>query len=496
MKPTVFPEVLLDGFGYRIQSGTDAHTDKLTKIITVPYGEDPSDQFVRLHELAHVKWTPAVAPNTICKKYRVSPDALQVAEDCRIHIGLICLGAADATTTCLGHKTPFAAYHIHRLRQYLSNPTAPFHERLRHAIHALVSFAPFPIDYKILLEIMKIAFGDKIKGLSTFLGEFRDAIAHKFFEDLAASYSPSGLVIKPEPECKFEHFHTFHTRASSRLLVKSEPVPIPRFEKSIEVAAWLDALMPADGHASLSLPSSFKKDLDTAARPPRSLTLDATGFHFGNRADGWGVVYYETPPMTPQAHIVRLLNTKVPSDMGTRLRSLDRIMSDSKVFERRKKLQGGTVLVDCSGSMSWSEDDLLTLLHAAPAATVALYAGTTSDTTTSLGTALPRNSGVIRIVVHHGHIAADEHCKFGFGANVIDGPALRWLESQAQPRIWISDGQVTGCNENQYASLTVEVSMICERSRIARLDNLEEALLTFRDLRLRRRIRGHAATPD
>ena len=499
MKPTVFPEVLREGKGYRVTSGPGAHTDKLTRTITVPYGTDPSEEFTRLHELAHVKWTPTTDPESVAKRFGVTVDSLQAAEDCRIHLGLISRGAITRSeSTLIGHKTPYVAYMLHRLVSYWSNPTAPFHDRLRSAVQVLVSMAPLERDYEILQGVIREIFKEQAHELTPFFASLPDALAAKFFSCAHAKYTAKGTRIQTFRGSRFDSFDEYQGQVRSHL--RSNPrgdygddddyfdrIEIPPFEKSVEVAAWIDQMLPPDGKP-MSLPACFREDL--TKRPPVTTLPQAHHPSFGDRDDGWGVMYYEVAPMNPLAHIVKMLNTKVPSDMGTRMRSLDRIISDSKVFERRKKLQGGTVLVDCSGSMGWEIEDLMTLLRAAPAATVALYAGTTCGNHTVLGTELPANSGVVRVVVHRGHIAGEQYCHFPFGGNVIDSPALQWLGTQAEPRIWVSDGNVTGCNESQPANFGLEVTMICRRSRITRLENLEDTLAAFKDLKLRRKIHG------
>ena len=65
------------------------------------------------------------------------------------------------------------------------------------------------------------------------------------------------------------------------------------------------------------------------------------------------------------------------------------------------------------------------------------------------------------------------------GGNIVDGPALEWLATQAEPRIWISDGAVTGINDVDYAALSAEAMRVQMSGRILRLDNLAEAARHF-----------------
>jgi hypothetical protein len=67
--------------------------------------------------------------------------------------------------------------------------------------------------------------------------------------------------------------------------------------------------------------------------------------------------------------------------------------------------------------------------------------------------------------------------------NIIDGPALSWLATQDQPRVWISDGHVTGAHEVQHPALVAEALRIQLAGHITRLDDLPSAITFFGALR-------------
>jgi len=50
---------------------------------------------------------------------------------------------------------------------------------------------------------------------------------------------------------------------------------------------------------------------------------------------------------------------------------------------------------------------------------------------------------------------------------------------EAEPRIWISDGVVTGVNDVDYAALSAEAMRVLMTGKILRLDNLAEAARHF-----------------
>lgn len=139
--------------------------------------------------------------------------------------------------------------------------------------------------------------------------------------------------------------------------------------------------------------------------------------------------------------------------------------SDYRCFSLRRKKYGGTILVDMSGSMQIDQSELEKILHIAPHATIAGYSSTAGDTTMQTG----------RIVI----IAEDQkkgkaaaaRTLLG-GGNVIDGPALQWLAQQEKPRIWVSDGVVTGAGEAQTSALINDAVLLQAAGTIMRIPTL------------------------
>lgn len=149
-----------------------------------------------------------------------------------------------------------------------------------------------------------------------------------------------------------------------------------------------------------------------------------------------------------------------------------RLLIDGSAFRSKRKVLGGSLLVDCSGSMSLHQSEIDELLKAAPHAVIGLYEGAT-------------NMGVLRVVSRRGKRAAKELCRhpLGTGNNVIDGVALRWLATQPAPRVWVSDGQVTGRAEGTTRSLLDDAAKVMKRGHIKRIPHVAEALEYFKYLR-------------
>ena len=136
-----------------------------------------------------------------------------------------------------------------------------------------------------------------------------------------------------------------------------------------------------------------------------------------------------------------------------------------RIFRQWVRKRGATVLIDVSGSMDLSPDAIESILGASPtAAVVAMYSGVGEE-------------GEFCIVGLGNRHADARHLEpFGRG-NIVDVPALRWLAGQPAPRIWISDGAVTGRHDAPSERIRAECQRICRNNGIVvQAETAEEAL--------------------
>ena len=119
--------------------------------------------------------------------------------------------------------------------------------------------------------------------------------------------------------------------------------------------------------------------------------------------------------------------------------------TDKKVFTNKTTVAGGSMMIDCSGSMALYEEDIREIIDYLPAANIAGYVGYHDK--------IDGYDGMIRVIAKDGRIdtSAFEELE-NYGANSVDLDGLKWLAEQPEPRIWISDQQVIGVNE--YGSAT------------------------------------------
>jgi hypothetical protein len=79
-------------------------------------------------------------------------------------------------------------------------------------------------------------------------------------------------------------------------------------------------------------------------------------------------------------------------------------------------------------------------------------------------------------VADGGRRASKEHLERFSRGNVVDLPALEWLARQPQPRVWLSDGAVTGVGDRISQALRERCYAVCRRARIRRVGKPDEVL--------------------
>jgi len=181
--------------------------------------------------------------------------------------------------------------------------------------------------------------------------------------------------------------------------------------------------------------------------------------------DDWGKLTVEEAPLTERLKANPERKVRA-TDMGAIPRYMHRITIDQRVFGRRRKrvIFQGTVLIDHSGSMSLSTDEVEEILTRWPAVTIATYSG--------MG-----GSGKLRVIARNGKRAENRWLgRPSGGENVVDGPALDWLAKQKGPRVWISDGHVTGVHEKITPGLRLDAARKVSRGRITRIEDVQSLL--------------------
>lgn len=189
----------------------------------------------------------------------------------------------------------------------------------------------------------------------------------------------------------------------------------------------------------------------------------------------------------------RIGRRKRASVVGRNPRHIERLLTDPqrRIFERRDRGNGGVVLIDQSGSMRLTQDDLWNIIEAAPGCVVVGYSH-------APGTDATPN---IWVIAERGHVT--EQVPSGNLGNGVDGPALHFAlrkRRNGEPFIWVCDGWVTDELDQFNDRLTDECATIVATNGIHQVPNVAHAIAALgragRGETLRPTAIGPVATSD
>lgn len=192
----------------------------------------------------------------------------------------------------------------------------------------------------------------------------------------------------------------------------------------------------------------------------------------------------------PEVRVARLpLTRPAPGGLGRKRRAADRgraprrihrMLTDPqrRVFDQNRRGNGGVVLVDGSGSMRLTEDDVRKILEAAPGATVAVYACSSGRE--------PEN---LWVLAHRGKMT--EKIPDRPAGNGVDFPAIQWALQQRQhssaPVVWITDGGVHYAGRSGYSHrAALDCTQAAVTNKVIVRPDVETALHALRELAARR----------
>lgn len=195
----------------------------------------------------------------------------------------------------------------------------------------------------------------------------------------------------------------------------------------------------------------------------------------------WFPLRVEHLPM-PEVLSGSLGKKRVASNSGKHPRRLHRYLTDpqKRVFDKTVRGQGGIVVIDTSGSMRLSRDDVMSIVMASPGCTVLSYSvpswGIDDD-----GQAIEPNAYVL---ASRGRMV-DEMPEFG-SANAVDLPVLKWAvnerRSSRTPIVWVCDGYVTGYGDVAHEALTLQAVEYCLAHGIAIVPDANSAVKYLTEL--------------
>lgn len=384
------------------------------RVLEVPLGPSAQARVVRAHELMHARVSPHVE-HLMRALDEVSPRALECAEELRVNALLARL----------------------------------------HFDVTLLKDGTEKIGGRRVAEA-----GEWSEAVCFFMAVLGTGAEREYLAGIRqgrASWLPALRAIRKRALALLDEQNT-STLASTRL--DDEGLPTGYATSTLVIARMLTQSLEARVPTSPEELRAFRRSLEEGGR------RTATG-HFAPLVFDTSLAY-RTP--SPVGNVRRTRG----ATSGTSMRYPGRLLTDDhrRAFAGRRRVHGGVVVIDQSGSMDLEPDELDALVRSTPNALVVGYSHRPGDRGATPNAWLLCDRGSI--------VTA---CPSGNVGNGVDGTVLRWALAQRQanePVVWITDGQVTDSNDHPDGALTLECANLVRRHGIRLVRDLAGASKALR----------------
>jgi hypothetical protein len=492
-----------------MKKGESPRIDLKGREMIIPFGDTELEQNARQHEMGHAAWTGEKLMEEVVKEFGVSQVLVQGIEDARINTNLGNLGLPQDAQVF--DEDGLEGIHMMRPEDQLALLFATIatgdEEGVREAIEGCGND-------------MVVQFADHVMreaGLRYGEGEFNTDEVTRTAIRLVTEWSNDGSPPPPEDgegepgdgepgdggtpgegssitvtpggagppiEWKPEHLATVYGKRPE-VTWSSIPKGKKKGEKADYAETAEDRKMKSEAAQSMvETLASVTESADGVRPVPSHLVEDTDTTKDGTKLSP---EYASGGAWAPMDIVELARPDRVPARIRGRARGVNdtgaipvamhRITSDGRVFRAsRIKPMAGAVLIDNSGSMGFKKEDLLRIMAALPAATIADYCSSGSRSE-------------LRILARKGRMVAQKVLDTSCGSgNGCDGLALRWLVQQPGPRFWVADGGVTGLGDQQFIEGSEECLVLCKAGKVAQFFSIEqlEKMLEEGTLSLRR----------
>jgi hypothetical protein len=168
------------------------------------------------------------------------------------------------------------------------------------------------------------------------------------------------------------------------------------------------------------------------------------------------------------------------TDIGRNPRRIGNALSDpqKRIFDATKKGNGGVVIIDGSGSMALTTQDIVRIVDASHGATVAVYSTDSENIKDNL-----------LILAEKGKMIQELPRRNG--GNGVDAPALKWGIKQKQnskaPVVFITDGMVHGIGQGYDDILAMDCINTVLKNKVIVRPNVAQAVKALEDIKAGRK---------
>lgn len=452
---------------WRVEEGLpirgDAFTNLDAHVMRVPFGSDESSRVIRAHEMTHAKVSPSLDVDALAKASGVSGGMIRAVEELRVNL-----------------LVASAGFDVDRLVDGSERTTG---ERLARSesIRPLVEMAVATMFTKAHTEL--------VKGVRSVRPDLADALDHltstlvePMIVEEARAWGLRGRLAKRGKVTRLGNGLREYIAQTSEVLIDPSTANVYNPSERIEQDVRDRSITATRGFGFTfdlarkvnALITSDSPNGEGEAKLPPTDEDETTGRGGSTSLGSWAPLVWDRSVS---------LNRWAPNVMGRRRvrttsgivpRRVDLLLTDPdrRIFSRDVRSTGGVVLIDQSGSMTLSIDDVERLVEASTGCVVIGYSHR------------PRSKGVPNVwtLADRGRIAS--RLRKGNGGNGCDRPALDHalaIRRGSEPIVWVCDGAVTYYDDS-LASRADRLSILRDvrRHGVHMVDTVDEAIDALR----------------
>lgn len=429
----------------------EAWTNRMERLMQVPYGEDALSRVVRAHEMMHAKVSPESMDSF--RDLPMSPNALRAAEEFRVNhlcsvAGFDMDDLRDGSESQTGKRLAENGDWNNTVLMIVSTAGT---KACKDIIRGLRSVNPEMADKAKKVEKACV---DKWKAEIKKYGSVRDSRAIRHAGQSVGDTTPT--VFSTDGRTKRLYVEGDALADDERVLPKGAGF-------TLEIASLVEAMLKYDD----SVGDATEADGEISDEELDALTKTAGGRTWAR------LIVDRSVPLTRRAK-GNLGRRRVATNIGVAPRRMERLLTDpdKRVFDRTIKGQGGVILIDQSGSMRLSDDDVMALVNEAPGCVVIGYSHRPNST----------NVPNVWVLADRGKVCSA--VRSGNGGNGVDYPALVFankLRKKGEPLVWVCDGRVT-VSDDGFAPpvLRKQVASFVRKNQVHMVPTVDEAVTALR----------------
>ncbi len=423
-------------------------TDLINRRMVAPADDSEMSRCIRAHEMMHAKVSPAGEWQAWIDRGVASRQALEAVEELRVN--LLC------------QKAGF------NMKEHLSDDGESFDGERIGANNDWASAVYMTIACAGTASLKKYLTG--IRRNNRLWGKALKRIATRAERQMTKYYNDNHLAsTRVHKQTGLAPYGMFFTESIAEWVdrIADSPPPEPEPEKADESDE--QEASPTKGeegerkHSNIGVASP--RDFERWEERLKTITVEQIGGYNGIPA--WEDL--RIAPTQLNVHAPGSIGKKrIPANMGRHPRRLHRLLTDPerRIFDRTVHGRGGVVVIDCSGSMSLSVEEIKEILTAAPGATILGYSDMGDEKENAW------------ILAHKGKMVS-EIPKMG-GGNGVDLPALEWgiraRQRPTSPVIFITDGGVCGKNAGFVETLAMQCIKTIMKNNVLTYEHVEDSV--------------------